>query len=131
MQTLRTISLLFFIAITSFHATSQDTDRRYWSVEVLEVKPSKSEAFEEVMKEIQPEAFAVVKETARRLTENKVLKVRANDYDRELAETRDHIEISGDTAIYHNSWEAAGAKIEWQPQGFVGPDTSADPVARL
>lgn len=52
MQTLRTISLLFLIAITSFYATSQDTDRRYWSVEVLEVKPSKSEAFEEVMKEI-------------------------------------------------------------------------------
>jgi len=72
-----------------------------------------NEQLEEVLRDMLPEAFAVVKETARRLTENKKLEVIANEYDRELAETKDHIEIKGDKAIWKNSWLAADSKVEW------------------
>jgi preprotein translocase subunit SecA len=65
------------------------------------------------MLDLMPEAFAVIKETARRLTENKELRVTANEYDRELAEKRPHIAIEGDQAIYKSKWEAAGATIDW------------------
>ena len=66
------------------------------------------------MEELVPEAFAVVKETARRFTENGKLTVTANDYDRELAETREHIQISGEQATWNSSWLAADAHIEWK-----------------
>ncbi|MDB4285999.1 preprotein translocase subunit SecA [bacterium] len=81
--------------------------------EIDQLKKKRNEAFEEIMDELLPEAFAVVKETARRLTEHKELVVTANDYDKELAETRPHIVIEGDTATYKNEWDAAGAKINW------------------
>ncbi len=68
---------------------------------------------EEILNELLPEAFAVVKETARRFTENEKIEVRATDMDRELAVKRPHIEIQGDRAYYHNSWEAAGSTIQW------------------
>ena len=71
------------------------------------------EQLDEVMLDLMPEAFAVIKETARRLSENKQLVVTANDYDRELAEKKDHITITGAQATYSNSWDAAGAKIVW------------------
>src|SRR5690606_10775896 len=53
---------------------------------------------EEVLKDILPEAFAVVKETARRLTENKQLVVTANDFDREIAAQKQNVVIEGDQA---------------------------------
>ena len=81
--------------------------------EIDELKKQHYEQLDEIMEELAPEAFAVVKETARRFTENGSLKVVANDYDRELAETREHIEISGPTAIWKGSWLAADAKIDW------------------
>ncbi|MEM8889999.1 MAG: preprotein translocase subunit SecA, partial [Bacteroidota bacterium] len=68
---------------------------------------------DEVLEELIPEAFAVVKETARRLTENGQLTVTANDYDRELAKDKPHIVINGDTATWKNSWLAADAEINW------------------
>src|SRR5690606_25270566 len=72
-----------------------------------------NDKLEEVLKEILPEAFAVVKETARRFTENKSIEVKATDMDRELAAERDSIEINGEKAIYQNSWNAAGTEITW------------------
>ncbi|MEL7532114.1 MAG: preprotein translocase subunit SecA [Bacteroidota bacterium] len=68
---------------------------------------------DEVLTQIAPEAFAVVKETARRLTQNGELRVIANDYDRELATKRDNVAIEGDTAIWANKWTAADANIAW------------------
>ena len=68
---------------------------------------------EEVLQEILPEAFAVVKETSRRLAENKQLKVKATELDKEFAAKRKGITIEGETAIWHNQWMAAGAEIEW------------------
>jgi len=68
---------------------------------------------EEVLLEILPEAFAVVKETARRFKENPTLEVTANQTDRDFAVTRSHIEIKGDKAVYQNTWDAAGNSITW------------------
>ena len=68
---------------------------------------------EEVLKEIQGEAFAVIKETAKRFTENKELEVTATLMDKDMATEKDSIEIKGDKAIYHNSWLAAGIEVSW------------------
>jgi len=66
-----------------------------------------------VLEEILPEAFALLKETARRFKENESLEFTASDYDRDLAATRTHIEINGDKAIWQCAWLAAGATIKW------------------
>lgn len=71
------------------------------------------EAIEVVLKEIMPEAFAVVKETARRWSEYGKLVVTAMDFDRELATKKDGITFEGDKAIWHNEWTAAGTPVKW------------------
>ncbi|MFT5970608.1 MAG: preprotein translocase subunit SecA [Flavobacteriales bacterium] len=63
--------------------------------------------------EILPEAFAVIKETAKRLTENKQLKVTATEIDFEMAETKPHVTIDGDDAIWDYKWDAAGNAVIW------------------
>jgi preprotein translocase subunit SecA len=68
---------------------------------------------EEVLKEIMPEAFAVVRETARRWAENGQLEVTALDFDKTLSTQKDGITISGDKAIWHNEWTAAGTPVKW------------------
>jgi preprotein translocase subunit SecA len=68
---------------------------------------------EDILKELLPEAFAVVKETARRFSINETLEVQATQHDRDLAATKNYIKISGDKAIYHNSWTAAGGEVVW------------------
>lgn len=68
---------------------------------------------EEILKEILPEAFAVVKETSRRWATNKQLVVTARDFDRDLAARKDGIVIEGDKAIWANKWTAAGNEVEW------------------
>lgn len=68
---------------------------------------------EEVLKDILPEAFAVVKETARRFMQNTSLEVKATDHDRDLAAANTYVTISGDKAHWANSWKAAGGDITW------------------
>ncbi len=69
---------------------------------------------EAVLLEVLPEAFAIVKDTARRLKENSELRVRATELDRELALKRpDAIRIEGDQAVWKNSWIAGGGAITW------------------
>ncbi len=68
---------------------------------------------EDVLKEILPEAFAVVKETSRRWAENGQLSVTALDFDKKLATQKDGITIDGDKAIWHNEWTAAGTPVKW------------------
>ncbi len=68
---------------------------------------------EEILEEILPLGFAIVKETARRFKENEELRVTATDFDRELAKTNSFITIDGDTAIWQNTWPAAGIPITW------------------
>ncbi|MEZ5083532.1 MAG: preprotein translocase subunit SecA [Bacteroidales bacterium] len=71
------------------------------------------EKTQEMLNEILPEAFSVIKETAQRFKENETVEVTASAYDRELAATRSHIKITGDKAIFSNSWEAGGNVITW------------------
>ncbi|PRD48777.1 preprotein translocase subunit SecA [Sphingobacterium haloxyli] len=68
---------------------------------------------EEVLLEILPEAFAVVKETARRFTENKEIEVTATDLDRELATLKPNVIVEGDKAVWKNAWIAAGTEVTW------------------
>jgi len=69
---------------------------------------------EEVLTEIQPEAFAVVKETSRRFAENKTIEVTATQMDRDIAAKHNHVLINGDKAIHHNTWLAAGNEVTWE-----------------
>ena len=68
---------------------------------------------EVALNEIQAQAFAIVKETARRFTENETVEVTASDFDRELATTKDFVSIEGDKAIYNNHWVAGGNEMKW------------------
>jgi preprotein translocase subunit SecA len=70
-------------------------------------------AVEEVLNLILPEAFAVVKETARRFVENTTIEVTATAYDRELSQQKEYIQLKGDKAHWANSWDAAGKPITW------------------
>jgi len=63
--------------------------------------------------DILPEAFAVIKETAKRFVENNTLTVTASTYDRELSATKTYVTLDGDKAIWSNSWDAAGKEITW------------------
>ncbi|MDD2527961.1 MAG: preprotein translocase subunit SecA [Lentimicrobiaceae bacterium] len=68
---------------------------------------------QEVLNDLLPEAFAVMKETARRFKENETIEVTATDFDRNLAATRAHVDIIGDKAYFHNKWVAGGSTITW------------------
>ena len=71
------------------------------------------DAIEKALAEILPQAFAIVKSTARRFTENESTVVTANDFDRSLSIDHDFVTIDGDKAIYHNHWQAGGNEITW------------------
>lgn len=72
-----------------------------------------TEKFEKILLEVLPEAFSIVKETARRFTENEEIVVTATDFDRNLAASHDFVRIEGDNAIYQNHWVAGGNEIKW------------------
>lgn len=78
-----------------------------------ELENSRDEKLEEILDQLLPEAFAVVKETARRFTENAQMQATATDLDRDLALKHKNIQISGDTVTYANEWSAAGGLIKW------------------
>ncbi len=81
-----------------------------------EIDTLKDEAYaisEEILVQIMPEAFAVVKETAKRFVENEEIEVTATPYDRELSAERENIILEGDKAFWSNSWDAAGKPITW------------------
>ncbi len=72
--------------------------------------------YEKALDEAMPEAFSIVKETARRFAENEETVVTATDFDRQLAADprKDFITIDGDKAIYHNHWTAGGNDLKWE-----------------
>jgi len=70
--------------------------------------------YEEVLDEVLPEVFSIMKDTARRLTENDEIIVTANDFDRELATKYDFVSIQGDKAHYKSQWTAGGNLIKWE-----------------
>lgn len=71
------------------------------------------EKTQEILNQLLPEAFSVMKETARRFVENKVIEVTANEFDREIGAVQDSVNIKGDKAYYSNSWMAGGNAIVW------------------
>ncbi len=71
------------------------------------------EKIEEVLMEILPEAFSIMKSTARRFKENAEITVTASDFDRNLSTNHDFVRIEGDKAIWQNHWVAGGNEITW------------------
>ena len=76
----------------------------------------KDEAYsisEGILNEILPEAFATVKETAKRFAHNETLEVTATEFDREISAIKDNVTLEGDKALWSNSWNAAGKQVTW------------------
>ena len=69
--------------------------------------------YEDALNEVMPVAFSIMKDTARRFTENEEIEVTATEFDRELAATKDFVRIEGDKAIYSNHWMAGGNDTKW------------------
>ncbi|WP_411031484.1 preprotein translocase subunit SecA [Spongiimicrobium sp. 3-5] len=103
--------------IASLHkevTNSSDIDRN--EDIYAEIDKLKEEAYkisEDTLNKILPEAFAVVKETAKRFVDNETLTVTASEYDRSLSGTKDYVTLDGDNAIWKNSWDAAGKEVTW------------------
>src|SRR5690606_7648074 len=94
-------------------ATEDMEDKTATYEKVDKLTKDRDKKLEEVLAEILPEAFAVVKETARRFTENKEIKVTATQFDRDLAVRKPNVTIDGEFAIWKNSWTAAGTDVTW------------------
>ena len=89
----------------------EEREQIYDRIDKLEEQIDKK--VEEVLTELMPKAFAVMKDTARRFKENAEIEVSANQFDRDLAVTHDFVEIEGDKAIYFNTWIAGGNEVTW------------------
>ena len=81
--------------------------------EIDKLKKDRNKKIEQILEEILPEAFATIKETARRFKENTELKSTATDLDRDLSVRKPYIKIEGDQSIFQNSWDAAGSTVVW------------------
>ena len=91
-----------------------DLDKRetVWN-QVDKLEKEVTEKYEKVLDEVLPEAFSIMKDTARRFTQDQEIVVTATDFDRDLAATHDFVRIEGDKAIYQNHWIAGGNEIIW------------------
>lgn len=89
----------------------REKEEIYQAVDKL--KKELNAKIEEALNEILPEAFAVVKETARRFSQNERLEVTATQHDRDLAAKKNNVIIEGEKAIYKNRWMAAGVEVAW------------------
>ena len=92
----------------------EDIDAReeiYNQIDALEVQAL--EATEKVLNDILPEAFATVKETARRFTENPTISVLATEQDRIFSQDKSYVSLEGENALWANSWDAAGKAVTW------------------
>ncbi len=99
-------------AVLEKSETSLDEKERI-SKEIDETTKRIDEKIEEKLDELLPEAFAIMKDTARRFAQNDEVVVTANDFDRDLAATKDFVRIEGDKAIYATHWTAGGNDIKW------------------
>ncbi|WP_299157425.1 preprotein translocase subunit SecA [uncultured Tenacibaculum sp.] len=103
------------IATLEEEALNADIDRQEEIyAEIDKLKDEAYEASEAVLLDIMPEAFALVKETAKRFTQNDELEVVATAFDRELSATKEHIVLEGDKAYWASSWDAAGKEVAWE-----------------
>ncbi|EIJ39446.1 preprotein translocase, SecA subunit [Galbibacter orientalis DSM 19592] len=93
---------------------SNDIDRNediYTEIDALKEKVY--ENTEKTLNEILPEAYAVVKETAKRFANNETITVTASTFDREISGNNDYVSLQDDKAIWKNSWDAAGKEVTW------------------
>ncbi len=88
-----------------------EKDVIYQEIDLL--KKERDKQIEVILQEILPEAFAAVKETARRFKDNATLESTATELDRTLSVKKDHITIQGDKVIFTNTWKAAGGDVLW------------------
>jgi|LSQX01.1.fsa_nt_gb preprotein translocase subunit SecA len=91
-----------------------DLDQResVWN-QIDKLEKEITDKYEKILEEVLPEAFSIMKDTARRFTENEEIVVTATDFDRDLAATHDFVRIEGEQAIYLNRWNAGGNEIIW------------------
>jgi preprotein translocase subunit SecA len=104
------------IAVVKTEAESEDlpiNEKTALYDQLDKLQKDRDKELEKVLMEILPEAFAVMKDTARRFTENKTIDVIATQADRELAARKKNVIIQGDKAIHHNTWLAAGTEVTW------------------
>ena len=102
--------------IEELKAKIEDTpleDRELIFNQIDKIEKEVLERYEVELNAALPEAFAIVKSTARRFAENPEIEVTANDFDRELATSHDFVRIEGDKAIYQNHWIAGGNDTQW------------------
>ncbi|MGF7139317.1 preprotein translocase subunit SecA [Roseimarinus sediminis] len=92
-------------------ASIEESEKIYDRIDKLNENIDKK--IEEVLKEVLPVAFSIVKDTARRFTENNTIEVSANDFDRDMAAQYDHVSIEGEKAIWKNRWIAGGNEVVW------------------
>ncbi|MDA8763103.1 preprotein translocase subunit SecA, partial [Flavobacteriaceae bacterium] len=93
---------------------TEDIDQKenlYQEIDDLTTQSEKIIA--QTLETILPEAFAVVKETARRFVENTTLSVTASEFDRQLSQHKSYVNLEGDDALWSNAWDAAGKPIVW------------------
>lgn len=89
----------------------ESKEETYNKIDKLEEKINSK--LEEALQEKLPQAFAIVKETAKRFAENEYIEVTATDFDRDLAAKHEHVEVDGSKAKFYNSWQAGGNEITW------------------
>ena len=102
--------------ITELKGKIEDTpieDREPIFSQIDKLEKEVLERYDKKLDEALPDAFAIVRETARRFSQNEEITVTATDFDRELAATHDFVRIDGDKAIYQNHWIAGGNEITW------------------
>ncbi len=89
----------------------EEKEQIYEKIDKLEKEID--DKYEEILNEVLPEVFSIIKDTARRFTENETLEVTAKDFDRDLAAEYDNVEIRGEKAVWHNTWMAGGNEVTW------------------
>ena len=102
--------------ITELKGKIEDTpieDREPIFSQIDKLEKEVLERYDKKLDEVLPDAFAIVRETARRFSQNEEITVTATDFDRELTATHDFVRIDGDKAIYQNHWIAGGNEITW------------------
>ncbi len=103
--------------IKSLRSQAEETDdfglKEDLYKELDEVIKERDKSLEDVLKQILPEAFAVVKETSRRFFEHETISLRALDHDKDLAAKKTYVKVEGETAQWKNEWTAAGGHIKW------------------
>ncbi|MFI3317497.1 MAG: preprotein translocase subunit SecA, partial [Rikenellaceae bacterium] len=84
------------------------------SKEIEQIRKNIDQKIEQKLDEILPEAFAIMKDTARRFTQNQTIEVSANEFDRDLAASHDFVAIDGDKAIFNTHWLVGGNDTKWE-----------------